>query len=251
MPVQLKVCGMGTFSVKTVYKSIRSWTLGRSPLVQNFVEYPRVDPGYLLNLGSSGEFNVCYNMGLTGLVGNIYGTEGTNSTHFGRCPQPFIHGGYNFTENKFITKTRWFKRRFSAVSNSFTNYKIFNPPTQLQMQLSVVFIHRRTTFPCQGMKRLRDQHRFQLRSLRTHCAPYTHRFVCLLVQYLHSCSLSSGEAAELNKLLKKPLLGGSGVSIARNREPWFSVSMLKSPLQNDLLKWLHMIWGEETGEMRE
>lgn len=132
MPVQLKVCGMGTFSVKTVYKSIRSWTLGRSPLVQNFVEYPRVDPGYLSNLGSSGEFNVCHNMGLTGLVGNVYGTEGTNSTHFGRCPQPFNHGGYNFTENKFITKTRWFKRRFSAVLNSFTNYKIFNPPTQLQ-----------------------------------------------------------------------------------------------------------------------
>ena len=116
----------------------------------------------------------------------------------------------------------------------------FNPP----IQSSVVFLPRHTIFPCPGMKRLRDEHSFQLNSLVTHWALYTHSFVCLLVQYLHSCSLSSGEAAELNKLLKKPLLGGSGVSIARNREPWFSVSILKSPSQSDLLKWLHMMWGE-------
>ena len=47
-----------------------------------------------------------------------------------------------------------------------------------------------------------------------------------LLQHSHNCSLSSGDAAVLNKLLKKPLLGGSGVSITRNKEPWFSVSIL-------------------------
>ena len=47
-----------------------------------------------------------------------------------------------------------------------------------------------------------------------------------LLQHSHNCSLSSGDAAVLNKLLKNPLLGGSGVSITRNKEPWFSVSIL-------------------------
>ena len=58
MPVLLKVCGMGTFSVK----SVRSWTLGRGLLVKNIVEYSH-GPGYLWNLGNSGEFNVYHNTG--------------------------------------------------------------------------------------------------------------------------------------------------------------------------------------------
>lgn len=52
------------------------------------------------------------------------------------------------------------------------------------------------------------------------------------VKYLQSCSLSRGDTAVLNKLLKKPLLGGSGVSMARNNEPWFSVNILEK-IQND------------------
>ena len=40
------------------------------------------------------------------------------------------------------------------------------------------------------------------------------------VPCLHSISLSRGEAVELNRLLKKPLLGASGVSTAVNKLAW-------------------------------